>query len=289
MPYSSPIPELVKNRFSCRTYDERPIAPDTRRALEDYISSLGAGPFGSKARFKLAAAKDRDRKALRGLGTYGFIHGATGFIIGAISESDHNLEDFGYQMECIILRATDLGLGTCWLGGTFTKSRFAKRISVTRGESVPAVTAVGYEADRRAALDPVARKTAGSDRRLPWDRLFFHTEFGVRLTKEAAGPYAVPLEMVRLGPSASNKQPWRILKAGQIWHFYLQRTPGYRGGAAMRLMRIADMQRIDMGIAMSHFELAASELGLSGRWVLREPVIEKPDSFFEYTATWVAD
>ena len=46
------------------------------------------------------------------------------------------------------------------------------------------------------------------------------------------------------------------------------------------------MQRVDMGIAMSHFELTANELGLKGTWVIQEPKIEKPDRLTEYTVSW---
>ena len=56
----------------------------------------------------------------------------------------------------------------------------------------------------------------------------------------------------------------------------------------MKLLRIADMQRIDVGIAMSHFELTANELGLMGRWEIREPRTEKPDEWTEYTVSWVS-
>jgi hypothetical protein len=42
-----------------------------------------------------------------------------------------------------------------------------------------------------------------------------------------------------------------------------------------------------MGIAMSHFELAAGELGLEGRWEVKEPQIQKPDASIEYIASWV--
>jgi nitroreductase len=122
---------------------------------------------------------------------------------------------------------------------------------------------------------------------LPWEKLFFHRRFSVPLTREEAGGYATPLELVRLGPSASNKQPWRIVKDGNVWHFYLQRTKGYGGGLISNLLKGADLQRIDMGIAMSHFELAARELGLSGKWTTREAAIEKPDVLTEYTVSWV--
>ena len=72
---------------------------------------------------------------------------------------------------------------------------------------------------------------AGSDGRLAWERLFFDQAFGTPLTREAAGEYATPLEMVRLGPSASNKQPWRIVREGGAWHFYVQRNRYYPPGS----------------------------------------------------------
>ena len=49
-------------------------------------------------------------------------------------------------MEKAILYATGLGLGSCWLGGTFRRSRFAERISARSDEIVPAVASLGYPA-----------------------------------------------------------------------------------------------------------------------------------------------
>jgi nitroreductase len=191
-------------------------------------------------------------------------------------------------MERIILCATDLELGTCWLGGTFTRSRFAKKISATRAEDVPAVTSVGYINSRWSMQDSVSRRIAGAEHRLPWQQLFFDGGFGTPLPREAAGAFAEPLEMVRLGPSASNKQPWRIVRDGETWHFFLQRTPGYRDGGVKKVIKIADLQRLDMGIAMSHFQLAAEELGLPGRWVFDEPGVPARGDLIEYTASWAA-
>jgi len=60
--------------------------------------------------------------------------------------------------------------------------------------------------------------------------------------------------MVRIAPSASNKQPWRIVKIEGAWHFFLERTKGYGDGIIFKLLKLADIQRLDMGIAMCHFE-----------------------------------
>jgi nitroreductase len=90
-----------------------------------------------------------------------------------------------------------------------------------------------------------------------------------------------------MAPSASNKQPWRIVRRGRDWHFYLQRTKGYgKGSAIFVMLRLADLQRVDLGIAMCHFELAARELGLEGAWALDEPAVGPLGRGVEYTATW---
>ena len=273
-------------RFSCRQYIDKPITKDEQKRLLDYLSATGKGPFGAMVRLELIAATEQDRKALKGLGTYGFIKGAAGFIVGAAGPSQKNLEDFGYMMERAILFATDMGLGTCWLGGTFTRSSFAKKISATVDEVVPAVTSVGYIL-KKEQPGVTMRALVGGHNRKPWDNLFFREKFGSPLSSDEASLYAVPLEMVRIAPSATNKQPWRIIKHGDSWHFYMQRTKGYGDTLTFKILNIADLQRVDMGIAMCHFQMAAGELGLKGRWEIKEPMIEKPAGLCEYTASWV--
>ena len=88
--------------------------------------------------------------------------------------------------------------------------------------------------------------------------------------------YSTALEMLRLAPSASNKQPWRIVRQSGRWHFCLARTAGYRAGLGEKLLKLEDIQRVDMGIAMCHFELALQSLGSSGRWVTKPPAPTSP-------------
>ena len=288
MLFSKPIEEIIRQRYSCRTYQIAPIEEDRRGALAEYISLLPPGPFGAPSRFALAAATYEDRHELRGLGTYGFIRGAPAFIIGATAETPHSLEDFGYRMETIILRATELGLGTCWLGGTFTRSSFAHKIAASNDEIIPSVTSVGEIASDPGGFDRALRQRIGAKDRLAWEALFFEQKFGATLSRENAGEYSLPLEMVRLAPSASNKQPWRVIKAGSRWHFYVQRTKGYLESWVIRkMLGVADLQHVDLGIAMCHFELAAGETGLNGKWEVSEPEIEKPDGLTEYVVSWV--
>jgi len=257
-----------------------------RRLLEKALAASRGGPFGGRARFGLVAASAEDRAALKGLGTYGFIRGAPGFIVGAIPRGPGDLEDYGYLMEHAVLQATDLELGTCWLGGSFSKSGFARKFALAPGELMPAVAAVGYPEEGSFARDRI-RKMAGSDFRRPPGELFFDGTLDAPLAPDAAGPYAPTLEMVRWAPSASNRQPWRILRTPAGWHFFLARTKGYgKGTLVFTLLRMADLQRVDMGIAMCHFELAARAAGLGGGWVFEDPGVAAPNSRVAYTATW---
>ena len=284
--FNAPVTEIIKQRYSCRAYATAPIAPEQAAQLAQCAAAVTAGPLGTPLRFTLVAAAEGDSRALKGLGTYGLIKNPAGFLIGAVGPGARNLEDFGYGLEAIILHATDLGLGTCWLGGNFTKSSFAKRISAAAGEVVPAVAAVGYAAENNRARDRL-RRLARSDTRLPWDALFFCNSFTTPLAAATAGPYATPLEMVRLAPSASNRQPWQVVQEELAHHFYLQRTPGYGQGFPFTLLGLADLQRVDIGIAMCHFELTARELGLAGQWAVRPPSLSPPAGTGEYVVTWV--
>ena len=280
-----PTAELINARYSCRTYRAMPIAAEVRERLAAHLAAHTVGPFGSRARFAVVAAAPGDPEALRRLGTYGFIKGATGFLVGAVTRGPKDLEDYGHLVEQAILYATGLGLGTCWLGGTFTKGRFAARLGgLGRDELMPAVVSLGHPGDDGTAR--IHEREAGS-RRLPASSLFFEERFGAPLVLAPDDPYAAVLEGVRMAPSASNKQPWRVLRRGADWHFYLQRTKGYgKGSALFAVLRLADLQRVDLGIALCHFELAARERGLSGRWLLAEPDLGPLEQGLEYTATW---
>lgn len=288
MQFTKPITDIIKQRISVRTYAQRPIEPDKEATLKAFTAAHRSGPFQTKLRFELITARPGDTETLKGLGTYGQIKHPAGFIIGAMQAGSRNLEDFGYAMQEIILCATDLGLGTCWLGGSFQPSHFAKAIGVQSGETVPAATSVGYPAEKPSLRDSFIQFVAKPRQRLAWEKLFFQHTFATPLPQEQAGDYATPLEMVRIAPSASNHQPWRIIKdtAGHRFHFYLQRTPGYNR-SENRFLKTADLQRADIGIAMCHFELTAQEQGLTGTWQVTDPGLTPLPEHTEYIVSWV--
>ena len=84
-------------------------------------------------------------------------------------------------MEKIILFATSIELGTCWLGGSFNKSTFSQKISAKQDEFVPAVAALGHIASKRRLFDKVIRWSAKATKREHWSKLYFQDTFETRL------------------------------------------------------------------------------------------------------------
>ena len=279
-----PIDAIIRNRTSWRRFNGQPLAPEMRTQVETLLAPE-AGPFGNTVDIRLVTRKATTGSRPEKLGTYGFISGAREFLVGIVQPTWPNIfEDFGYLMEKIILQATALGLGTCWLGGSFNKSAFARAVALKPDELIPAVVPLGYPTSKRGLRDRFIRAVAGSKNRKPWDELFFDHNPLKPLKKHQAGAFALPIEMVRLAPSASNRQPWRIILSDHSFHFYLQRTPGYT------MPFKADLQKVDLGIAMCHFELTARRHRLPGGWIMQKPDLTLPDDW-TYIATWrsVAD
>ena len=277
------IIETIKARKSYRTYCNRAIEPEKLAELRQFLASNTKTPFGSKVRFHLIDFNEMEIGELKNLTTYGVIKGAKQFIVGTVEKQSRAMEDYGYCMERNILKATSMGLGTCLLGGTFKRSGFADKINIHEGELLPVISPVGYPRDKRSVVDRMFRMFASSDKRKPWYELFYLYDIDTPLDKNNSGSFDTPLECVRIAPSASNKQPWRIIKSGDqnAFHFYLKRTPGYEN-----IIKNIRLQNVDIGIAMCHFELSAKELGLKGDWSVNEPQIEKDN--MEYIVSWIA-
>jgi len=256
-------------RRSVRTFDGRTLAPQHLQALTDLMAHIG-NPYGLPTHFKLldAAAQRLSCPVVVGTCLY----------VGLKMQPDpHMNEAAGYSFETLILHAQALGVGTVWIGGTMDRPAFENAMGLAEGEVMPCVSPLGYPAEKMSLRESMMRKTIKADERLPFSALFFEGSFARPLTPAAAGALAAPLEAVRCAPSAVNRQPWRIVLANGAAHFYLARSKGFAGGTL-------DMQKVDMGIALCHFELAAREAGFTPRFALADPGIDPQG--LEYIATY---
>ena len=274
------VRETINKRVSVRNYSSQSLSEESLTNIKKITKELN-NPFNVKVNYHFLDFNDTDHP--QKLGTYGVIKGAKQYIGTTINLEPYALEALGYEMETLILHLTHLGLGTCWLGGTFNRKGFANGMNIDSHEIFPIITPVGYAESKRHMTEIAMRKLIKADQRKPWERLFFINDFSTPLASDKEDDYNFALEMVRLGPSASNKQPWRIVIINEVCHFFEHKDPGYSD------IFPYDLQRIDMGIALSHFELAMKEKGVHGQLRINlNPNIELPSNI-HYSFSWVRE
>lgn len=244
------IRDAIVRRHSVRTYDNSVLTGELAKKIEEKIASLTT-PFGPVPHMELIHVRSGGRAER--LGTYGFISGANEYLTLVCGAGEWDEIGAAYAFEQLVLYCTGLGLGTCWLGGSFRSSDFSRRLTIPEGQRLRIVSPVGVAAGRRRMIEKLIFRNDGDTRtRKPFGSLFFEGGFGRPLTPERAGIYAEPLEMVRIAPSANNKQPWRVVMDGARLHFY--KTPSH------------GFENIDLGIALCHFGETCRESGLTGRF-----------------------
>ena len=263
------ITEHIRNRRSVRTYDGRELDKNDIEKLTIFTQTI-ENPYKIPVDFKFMNAKEY------GL-TCPVVVGTDLYVGGKIKCTENASVAFGYSFEMFVLYAQSMGIGTVWLGGTMNRSAYEEAMELDGDEIMPCASALGYPAKKMSLRESMMRKGVKADERLPFEELFFDGSYDTPLSKENAGKWAEALEMVRLAPSAVNKQPWRVVVTDNAVHFYLKRSKGFARTSKL------DMQMIDIGIALCHFDLTAKENNLNIVFEQNDPKLE---SDAEYIASF---
>lgn len=244
----------IEKRISCRAYAGRPIEAEKFGALKALVDTLNAE---SGLHFQLYGPRAEGQDAIS---MSAAMFSGPVYCYAALAAPADVLsgERVGYCGERLVLEATAMGLGTCWVASTF--DRKSTRVELAEGEKLWDVIPIGYPAAKtplkqktiRAAIRAKGRKAEQMvDSDIPWGELPEWFREAVRA--------------VETGPSAVNRQPV-ILR--------------WKGGKITAGLRSAEYDLVynDLGIAKLHFELAAAAKGVRGRWE------EGADAEFVYQA-----
>ena len=266
--------ELVRKRRSVRTFDGRPLKEEDLATIRSFAKMVD-NPFGLPLEFRILHGKENGLSSPVVVGTDLYL----GVKMKRVPDFE---EAYGYSFEKMILYLESIGVGTVWVGGTMNREAFEKAIELAEDEVMPCMTPLGYTADQMSMREKMMRKGVKADKRKDYSELFFCRDFSDPLTLEKAAGLGWnlgdALEMVQWAPSAVNKQPWRLVfEEGKV-HFFEKQDKGYVSHAT------GDLQRIDVGIAMYHFELAMEETGTKISWKKEDPGIVLPEKTF-YVAT----
>ena len=270
------ILDTIKSRTSCRTFKPVPLTPDDKSSLEAFIRENDTGLNNERIPFTIIEKKAGEKPMKL---DYGIIKGHCTYVMGASKASVTSRVNYGYLMEKVVLKATEMSLATCWVG-YFDPEYFNADIKIENGYEIPSIVVIGYPTATPSLLDKVVRFSAKSAKRQAWGALFFNYHSKTALSPESVKKYSDSLEMVRLAPSSGNTQPWRVFLDDTVNEFQFCKKP------VSSRYEAKGLHEIDMGIAMSHFELVSVYNGLSGGWIKHAEESVKAMDDFRYIATW---
>ncbi len=207
------IIEAIKERRSVRNYNGEGLTKEQIDQLKSAVNSA-TSPFGGSVTIRLQSFDIKDGFKPS---TYGMIKGAVDFFLLGIKDDKQSALTAGFKFEQVVLKAWQMGLGTCWIAATFKGTDFDRGETWPDGEELRIVCPVGV-AGKKRIIEKVARFAIGSNNRKPFDKLFFNKDF--KTPYDSAGRFGEALEMLRLAPSSTNSQPWRAIVDGETVHFY---------------------------------------------------------------------
>ena len=215
--------ESVIKRRSIRKYEMKRLSDDVLQELRDFIGNIEL-PFAGKFGFSILGKTEYDKNSG---GMFGI--SAPHYLMFFGDKNDDNvLRNVGYAGELAALKLADMGLGTCWLGGPKSKETLDGSeyiICICFGGPLDALRGSEEEAERKSFKEIAEGYNEEQKEILRW---------------------------VRLAPSARNLQPWFFRCEADKIHIFKVKT----GGLMSKLAVFTILQKIDIGIAISHFSLA---------------------------------
>lgn len=135
--------DLIRNRYSVRAYRADPVEED--KLITVLEAARLAPTAGNQQAFDLVVVRtEAHRDALHRIYSPAWFVQPP-LVIFACAAAERKL-DIGIVMDHLILAATDLGLGTCWVGA-FDHDAASKFLGLPEGIEPIICTPLGYPAD----------------------------------------------------------------------------------------------------------------------------------------------
>ena len=244
--------EAIWIRRSRRLFDSRAIDPGVLAKLQTVCNTFR--PFTDVRAVLITHSADEVFKGI--ISHYGKIKGAPAYIAFIGNMKDPYVhEKLGFMGEGIVLEATTLNLGTCWVGVSFRPEIASYHVHIKKDEKILALTPVGYTKKKWSLEEKIMTGFGRTHKRKSLEALIN----GGKNTPLSQW-VKTALEAAVVAPSAVNRQPWRFSVK--------------KDSVTVSVNNLNDTlnisKRMDCGIAMLHIEVAARWSGVRGTWELLE-------------------
>ncbi|MDD3123629.1 MAG: nitroreductase family protein [Candidatus Izemoplasmatales bacterium] len=236
------IKEAIYVRQSCRNFNENQIETEKSEILNTAIEKINKE---SGLRVQLI---QNDKLAFsKFLKSYGLFKGVSNFIALVGKRNDKNLDELvGYYGQKLVLLATTLELGTCFVGGTYDKSYTLKYCK--EDEIIVLVIAIGNRAEKETNFQNMIRQISYRKNK-PYTSFIESNSF-------IEDWIVSGVKAVSMGPTAVNRQGISLAYKDSELTIHINKK--------------GSLDHVDLGIAKANFEIevekGAFELGDGARF-----------------------
>ena len=211
------VKELIKERRSVRQFKDLPIDEEIRIVLDEFVKATN-----EENGLNIQVIYDDPECFNTLLAHYGRFRNAVNYIALVGNKAIENLEEkCGYYGEKIVLKAQELGLNTCWVGGTYGKGKC--KADIEKGEKIICVIALGY-----------GENEGSKHKSKPVDKLCNVSE------EDMPTWFKNGMVAVRMAPTALNQQKFYVTLRDDKVTISAQKGP---------------FTNVDLGIVKYHFEV----------------------------------
>ena len=239
------ILEAIDKRISCRAFTNAPIEQEKIDILAEEIRMINRE---SGLNFQLYGPRGIDDNTALDMSAKMFSSNPPLYAALVGPEDPVSQEKVGYYGEGLVLLATQLGLGTCWVASTYNHE--TTRAELREGEKLHDVVPIGYVPEKMPLKVRTIRSSIRSRSKKPEDLWRGRTPFD-----QTPEWIQACIQAVCKAPSAINEQPVVFVREAQDQPIRAE------------LIRVKSGQEYtDLGIAKLHFELVAASFGIGATW-----------------------
>lgn len=214
------IEDIIRARHSVRNYLDKKIEDDKVDVLSELIDK-----YNTEGNLNIQMVLNNGDAFDKFILHYGRIKNCKNYIALIGRKDESNVEEkVGYYGEHLVLKAQELGLNTCWVAGTYSKSAVVANIA--KDEKLYCIIALGYG------------DTNGNIRKSKSPEEVANIENSPEWFKRG-------VEFALLAPTAINQQKFKLE--------YIDDDNVKASAPNSR------MAKIDLGIVKYHFELGADK------------------------------
>jgi nitroreductase len=170
--------DVIKTRTSIRGYNDKPVEEEKLTYVLDCARRAPSWANKQCWRFIVVRSKDAIKELAKHCVFNRWVQTAPVVIVACADPSESGSHDdllfyavdVAIAVENLILAATDVHLGTCWIGA-FNEQKIKEQLEIPKRIRIVTLIPLGYPSDKKGVIATITRDLANGEKRKSLDEI----------------------------------------------------------------------------------------------------------------------